>query len=352
MKEDMMLAKGRNFLQAALESKYAVGAFNANGAEYVQAITQAAQEEGAPVIVQISPGAIRYLGLDIASAIAKTAAGLVEVPVVLHLDHGVTYEQNINAIEAGFTSVMYDGSSNPLEENIKVSASIVKKAHPRGIPVEAELGKIPKIEDYADMLPPDYDYTLPPPWRVQKEVIKLMAKPDDVERFLEETGCDSLAAAIGSIHGMKNDVQPLCIERLREIRKRCPDIPIVCHGSSGVIQTRKDLEAMKAKLKELHKQGQAKDIVIPDGWGCMQEAIEEGLAKINIATAISMAFLEGMKAVWDADPEQKDSRKITGPGRDKMKDTIKDYMKLFGCSGRIAVSDIEEEVEEDTEVPE
>lgn len=334
-----MLANGRDVLQAALDGKYAVGAFNANGAEYVQAITWAAQEEGAPVIVQISPGATRYLGLEIAVAIVKTAAALVEVPVVLHLDHGVTYEQNIDALNAGFTSVMYDGSSHPLEENIEVTASIVKEAKPRGIPVEAELGKIPKIEDYFDMLPADYDYRLPPPWKVQQEVIKLMAKPDEVEKFVEQTGCSSLAAAIGSIHGMKNDVQPLCLERLREIRNRRPDIPIVCHGSSGVIQTREDLEELKAEGAEIRP-----------GWGCMQDAIEEGLAKINIATAISMAFLAGMKEAWD--PTQKDSRKITGPGRDAMQEKIKSYMQLFGCAGRVTVSTPEEKVEEGPEAPE
>jgi len=335
-----MLANGKDVLQTALEGKYAVGAFNANGAEYVQATTQAAQEEGAPVIVQISPGAIRYLGLEIAVAIVQTAAESTQVPVVLHLDHGITYELNIKALEAGFTSVMYDGSAEPFEKNIETTALIVKEAQPRGIPVEAELGKIPKIEEYADILTSDYDYSLPPPWKVQKEVIELMAKPDDVEKFIEKTGCDSLAAAVGSIHGMKKDVQPLCIERLREIRKRRPDIPIVCHGSSGVIRTREDLEALKAEGAE-----------IPDGWGCMQDAIEEGLAKINIATAISMAFLAGMKAAWDTDPTLKDSRKITGPGRDAMKEKIKNYMKLFRSSGRIAVS-TEEEPEEGPEAPE
>jgi len=335
-----MLANGKDVLQAALEGKYAVGAFNVNGVEYVQAITQAAQEEGAPVIVQVSPGAARYLGLEVAVAIIKTVAELTEVPVVLHLDHGITYELNIKALNAGFTSLMYDGSAEPFEKNIEITASIVKEAHKRGIPVEAELGKIPKIEEYTDMLPADYDYSLPPPWKVQKDVIDLMAKPDDVEKFIERTGCDFLAAAIGSIHGMKSDVQPLCIERLRKINERCPNIPIVCHGSSGVIRTREDLEALKAKGAE-----------IPDGWGCMQDAIEEGLAKINIATAISMAFLAGMKAAWDVDPTQKDSRKITGPGRDAMKEKIKDYMKLFGSSGRIAVS-TEEETEEEPEAPE
>ena len=336
----MSLEIGTVVLKEALEKKYAVGAFNANGAEYVQAITQAAEEEGSPVIVQISPGATRYLGLEMAVAIVKTAANLVSVPVVLHLDHGVTYEQNINALKAGFTSLMYDGSELSLEENIAVTAAIAKEAHPLGVPVEAELGKIPKIEEFDDMLPADYDYSYPPPQEIQEKVIELMAKPEDVERFVEQTGCDSLAAAVGSIHGMEKDVQPLYLERLREIRQRT-NIPIVCHGSSGVIRTRKDVEALEAKGWKL-----------PEGWGCMEDAIKEGLAKINVATAISMSFLRGMKEAWEQNPDEKDSRKITGPGRDSMKETIKRYMQLFDSSGQIAVSPKVEEPDEGPEGPE
>jgi len=345
----MSLEIGTVVLKEALEKKYAVGAFNANGAEYVQAITQAAEEEGSPVIVQISPGATRYLGLEMAVAIVNTAADLVSVPAVLHLDHGVTYEQNINALKAGFTSLMYDGSELSLEENMEVTAAIVKEAHPLGVPVEAELGKIPKIEEFFDMLPADYDYSYPPPWNIQEEVIKLMAEPDQVEKFVSETGCDSLAAAIGSIHGMKKDIQPLCIERLREIRKRTGR-PIVCHGSSGVIRTRKDLEAVKQRVKEVRAKGI--DCRIPEGWGCMEDAIKEGLAKINIATAVSMAYLRGMKEAWDENPDEKDSRKITGPGRDAMKEIIKGYMRLFGSSGQIKVTPKAEEPKEVVEGPE
>jgi fructose-bisphosphate aldolase class II len=139
---------------------------------------------------------------------------------------------------------------------------------------------------------------------------------------------------------MKNDVQPLYLERLREIRQRT-DIPIVCHGSSGVIQTRKDLEALEAKGWKL-----------PEGWGCMEDAIKEGLAKINIATAISMSFLRGMKAAWEPNPAEKDSRKITGPGRDAMKETIKGYMRLFGSSGQITITPKTEAPEKVTEGPE
>ncbi|HIE27298.1 TPA: class II fructose-bisphosphate aldolase [Candidatus Poribacteria bacterium] len=336
----MSLEIGTVVLKEGLEKRYAVGAFNANSAEYVQAITQAAEEEGSPVIVQISPGATRYLGLELAVAIVKTAAEMVSIPAVLHLDHGVTYEQNINALKAGFTSLMYDGSELPLEENIKITASIVKEAHLRGVPVEAELGKIPKIEEFEDMLPADYDYSYPPPQDIQEKVIELMAKPEDVERFVEQTGCDSLAAAIGSIHGMKNDVQPLYLKRLREIRQRT-DIPIVCHGSSGVIRTRRDVEELEARGYKLS-----------EGWGCMEDAIKEGLVKINIATAVSMSFLRGMKEAWNKNPNEKDSRKITSPGRDAMKETIKGYMRLFGSSGQIAITPKTEELEEVTEGPE
>ena len=139
---------------------------------------------------------------------------------------------------------------------------------------------------------------------------------------------------------MKKDVQPLYLERLRKIRQRT-DIPIVCHGSSGVIRTRKDVAELEAKGYQL-----------PEGWGCMEDAIKEGLAKINIATAISMSFLKGMKEAWEPNPAEKDSRKITGPGRDAMKETIKGYMRLFGSSGQIVITTKTEEPEEVTEGPE
>jgi fructose-bisphosphate aldolase class II len=319
---EMPLVNGREVLEAAVKGKYAVGAFNANSMEYVQAIIEAAEEEQAPVFLQISQGAIRYAGLEMAVAMVKVAAEQASVPVVLHLDHGTDFDQNIKCLRAGFTSLMFDGSDLPLEENKAITRKIVEVAHAVGLPVEAELGKIPRIEDFKDLLPPDYDFRSPVPPSVLEKVVDLMAKPEDVEDFVSYTQCDSLAAAVGSIHGMKEDIQPLCIERLKQIRERT-NIPLVSHGSSGIIPTWE-------RFEELKKQG----FEFPEGWGPLEEAIKYGIAKINVATEISMSFLEGMKKAWDKNPGEKDSRRITGPGRDAMKERIKWYMRLFGCSGK------------------
>jgi fructose-bisphosphate aldolase class II len=320
-----MLANGKDVLQAALEWRYAVGAFNANGMEFVQAIAWAARDLKAPVVIQISPGATKYCGLDMAVAMTRVVAEEVPVPVVLHLDHGTTYEQNIACLEAGFTSLMFDGSELTFEENIAITAPIVKEAHAHGVPVEAELGHIPATEDYEHLLPTDYDWSYPLPREIQEDVVRQMARPDQVEEFVERTGCDSLAAALGSVHRMKGDVQPLYLERLREIRARTP-IPIVCHGSSGVIRT-------QAQLQEgIENRGWQ----IPEGWGSMEEAIAEGLVKINVATAISMAYLRRIDEVRAADPREKDSRKVLGPGREAMQKAVGGYIRLFGSVDKAA----------------
>jgi len=315
----MALTTTKEILTKAQQGRYAVGAFNANNMEAVQAIVEAAEEEQAPVIVQISPGAIAYAGMEFISATVRIAGELASVPVALHYDHGTDYEGNIQCLRAGFTSLMFDGSGLPLEDNIRVSARIAEAAHACGIPLEAELGKIPKIEDYEHLLPSDYDYSSKLPPRVQAEVAELMADPDQAEEFVDKTRCDSLAVAIGSVHGMKRDIQPLNIERLAALRERT-GVPLVLHGASGVLRTREDAERTELPL-ESHE-------------GTLQEAIQRGLAKINVGTEINLCLIRGMKQAFDQDPKVKDMRRVMLPGKNEIKKAVRSLIGLFGSSGR------------------
>ncbi len=303
----MPLVTSKEMLIKATEGGYAVGAFNANNMELVQAVIETADEMKSPVILQVSQGAIKYAGLEFATLLVKTAAELASVPVVLHLDHGTDFEQNVLCLRAGFTSLMYDGSANPLDENIRITRKITEIAHACGIPVEAELGKIPKIEDNLS----------------EEEVVKLMANPNDAARFVEETQCDSLAAAIGSVHGMKEDIQPLNIQRLDEIRSKT-HIPIVLHGSSGVLKTRKDAEEKGIRLKDYE--------------GTVEDAIKHGVAKINVATELSLTFIRAMKAELEKNPGEKDMRKILLPAKNAVKAAVRGYIELFGSAGKAEVS--------------
>lgn len=299
----MPLVTSKELLERAQAEGYGIGAFNANNMECVQAVIETAEEEQSPVILQVSQGAIAYAGLEFASMLVKTAAELATVPVVLHLDHGTDFLQNVRCLKAGFTSLMFDGSSLPLDENIAVTAKITEIAHACGVPVEAELGKIPKVEDNL----------------TQEQVVALMADPAQAERFVEQTDCDSMAVAIGSVHGMKESIQPLNIERLDEIKRRT-GIPLVLHGASGVLCTRADAAAKGVKLESYE--------------GTIEDAVKHGISKINVATELSMAFLRGMKEAFDARPGEKDMRKIILPGKKAVKDVVRFYIKLFGSGGK------------------
>lgn len=299
----MPLVTSKELLERAQAEGYGIGAFNANNMECVQAVIETAEEEQSPVILQVSQGAIAYAGLEFASMLVKTAAELATVPVVLHLDHGTDFLQNVRCLKAGFTSLMFDGSSLPLDENIAVTAKITEIAHACGVPVEAELGKIPKVEDNL----------------TQEQVVALMADPAQAERFVEQTDCDSMAVAIGSVHGMKESIQPLNIERLDEIKRRT-GIPLVLHGASGVLCTRADAAAKGVKLESYE--------------GTIEDAVKHGISKINVATELSMAFLRGMKEAFEARPGEKDMRKIILPGKKAVKDVVRFYIKLFGSGGK------------------
>ena len=284
----MPLATTQEMLQAALEGHFAVGAFNANNMEMVQGIVEAATEERAPVILQVSQGAIRYAGLPFAAGLVKIAAANTDVPVALHLDHGTDFEQNVLCLREGFTSLMYDGSSLPLDENILISRRVCDIAHICGIPVETELGKVLKRG------------------ATPEEVEAAMAQPEEARHFIEATGADSLAIAIGSVHALLAQAADLDIARLKAIRQAIPSTPLVLHGSSGV--------------KE-------------DNIG---EAIENGICKVNVATFLSQAFTYALFDHLKAHPGDEDPRTHLMPAREAVKERVRAKIRLFRSSGTIA----------------
>jgi|YelNatPaOPRAMG01_1025707.scaffolds.fasta_scaffold16926_3 fructose-bisphosphate aldolase class II len=284
----MPLVTSKEILQRAFEEHYAIGAFNANNMEQIQAIVEAAQEERAPVILQVSQGAIRYAGLEMAAGMVKIIASQVDIPVVLHLDHGTSFEQNILCLRAGFTSLMFDGSKLPFEENVAITRKICEVAHAVGIPVEAELGQVLQITDKV----------------TPEDVERAMTDPDQAAEFIKLTGADSLAVAIGSIHAMRSQEATLDIDRLKAIRKKV-NVPLVLHGSSGV------------KNESL------------------LEAIENGISKINVATYLNQAFMRGLREGLEKMPDEVDPRKVLAISREYVKEAVREKIRLFGSAGRI-----------------
>jgi len=243
------------------------------------------------VILQASQGAIKYAGLDMIVAMVKAVAEKAKVPVALHLDHGTDYYQNIKCLRAGFTSLMYDGSKLPFDENVKMTKKVVEMAHACDIPVEAELGQIGKMGDSDE------------PGVALEKVKESMAVPEEAAKFVELTEIDFLAAAVGTIHGCRTPFAKLDIPRIERIRE-LTGVPLVLHGASGV----NDDEVRKG--------------------------ITAGICKINIDTRIRMIFTKKMKKMLEENPNQIDPRKILGPAKDAAKEIISDRMRVFGCCGK------------------
>lgn len=274
-------------LQQAKKEGYAIGAFNANNMEIVQAIIETAEEERAPVILQASQGAIQYAGVDYIAAIVRVAAEKATVPVALHLDHGTSFEQNVECIRAGFSSVMFDGSKLPLQENIAITKRVCEVAHIVGVSVEGELGQIPKSGENI----------------TREQLEKMMANPAEAEEFVKKTGVDALAIAVGNVHGMKTQEAQIDIARIEKIRK-LTDIPLVLHGASG----------------------------IPDE--SVKKAIKAGICKINIDTELRKAFVRGINTVIKENPNEIDPRKILGKAKAEMKEAVHEKIRLFGCNNK------------------
>ena len=282
----MSLVTTKELLLDAQKNGYAVGAFNVENMEMVQAVVAAAEELRSPVILQTTPSTVKYADLAYFYANAKVAADKATVPVVMHLDHGNSFDLALRAYRAGYTSIMIDGSHESFEDNIKVSKAVADACHAAGVPVEAELGKVGGKEDDLDGGDGD-PYT----------------DPAQAVEFVERTGIDSLAVAIGTAHGVYKGEPKLDLDRLAEIRKAV-DIPLVLHGTSGV----------------------------PDE--TVKECVKRGICKVNYATDLRIAFSKGVNEVLKADPGVFDPKKYGAAGREKVKEYVKNKIMVVGSNGR------------------
>ena len=304
-----MLVTNKELLLPAMQKGYAVGAFNIQNLESLLAVVEAAVEEKSPVIVAVTPSSIKYGGLAYLTKIVRTAAESAPVPMSLHLDHGKDFETVSKCVEAGFTSVMIDGSFLKFEENVALTKRVVDLAHAKGVSVEAELGRLAGVEE-----------------STVEEREAVLTDPDSAKEFVEQTGVDTLAVAIGTSHGaykFKGEAK-LDFERLRLIRERV-NIPLVLHGASSVPQW-----IIQKAVKYGAELAGAKGI--PEEH--IKKAISLGISKINIDTDLRLAFTATIREVLSTKPKEFDPRKILGPAKEAMKEVVKSKMRLFGSSGK------------------
>jgi fructose-bisphosphate aldolase class II len=304
-----MLVTNRDLLVPATRKAYAVGAFNINNLEAALAVAEAATEEKSPAIVAVTPSAIKYAGLPYLSKIVRTAAESAPVPMSLHLDHGEDFETASKCVAAGFTSVMIDGSHLSFEDNIALTKKVVDMAHPKGVSVEAELGRLAGVEE-----------------KTVEEKEAILTDPNVAKEFVDRTSVDALAVAVGTSHGaykFKGEAK-LDFERLKTIRDKV-DLPLVLHGASSVPAWIIEKAAKYGAQLEGAKG-------IPEEH--IKKAISLGIAKINIDTDLRLAFTAAIREVLTNSPKEFDPRKILGPAKEAMKEVIRGKMRLFGSSGK------------------
>ncbi|WMJ78564.1 MULTISPECIES: class II fructose-1,6-bisphosphate aldolase [unclassified Sedimentibacter] len=308
----MSLVTSKEMFKKAYEGNYAVGAFNVNNMEIIQGIVDAAKQEDAPLILQVSAGARKYANPIYLRKLVEAAIEDSGLDICLHLDHGEDFEICKQCVDGGFTSVMIDGSKYPFEENIELTKKVVEYAHSKGVVVEAELGKLAGVEDAVKVNSKDATYT----------------DPEQAAEFVERTGVDSLAIAIGTSHGAyKFKGNPnLDFERLETISKLLPDFPLVLHGSSSVPKEFVDL---------CNKYGGK----IPGAAGVPEEMLRRaskmGVCKINIDTDLRLAMTACIRQLLVESPSEFDPRKYLGPGRTAIKDMVAHKMKnVLGCSSK------------------
>ncbi len=311
----MPLVDTKKMFEMAYKNGYAIGAFNVNNMEITQGIVDAIAEEKSPLILQISRGARSYASMNYLKAIIDCAvAEHPEIPICMHLDHGDTFESCKQCVDDGFTSVMIDASHSSFEENIALTKQVVDYAHAHGVVVEAELGKLGGIEE--DVVGVSAD-----------DVMNHLTDPDQVVEFVEKTGCDSLAIAIGTSHGaFKFKSAPkLAIDVLEKVEQKLPGFPLVMHGSSSVLKEFKDL---------INKYGGD----MPDAMGVpedsISEAVKKAVCKVNIDTDLRMALTAKIRQVFCESPAEFDPRKYLGPGRQAIKDMVKHKLHVLGCAGK------------------
>ncbi|MBQ1776346.1 MAG: class II fructose-1,6-bisphosphate aldolase [Erysipelotrichaceae bacterium] len=321
----MPLVTSKEMFEKAYNGGYAIGAFNVNNMEIIQGITEAAKECNAPVILQVSKGARAYANRTYLVKLVEAAVIETGLPIVLHLDHGDTFETCKSCIDDGFTSVMIDASSKPFEENIAITKQVVEYAHAHGVVVEAELGTLAGVEDEVSVSAEDSSYT----------------RPEDVEEFVRRTGCDSLAIAIGTSHGAykfrpeqctRNEEgilvpPPLRFDILEEVSKRLPGFPIVLHGSSSVPQE---------YVKMINENGGN----MPDAVGVpedqLRQASKMAVCKINIDSDLRLAMTGTIRKFFNEHPEKFDPREYLKPARENIKQLVKHkIVDVLGCDNKI-----------------
>jgi fructose-bisphosphate aldolase class II len=309
----MALVTTTDMFKKAYAGGYAIGAFNVNNMEIIQGIMEAAGEEKAPVILQVSAGARKYARHAYLVKLVEASLEYTDIPVALHLDHGADFEICKACIDGGFTSVMIDGSKHSFEENIALTKKVVEYAHAHGVVVEGEIGKLAGIEDDVNVSAEDSSYT----------------RPEEVEEFVGRTGVDSLAIAIGTSHGafkFKPGQKPqLRFDILEEVEKRLPNFPIVLHGASSVSQEYvKIINANGGKLDDA--------IGIPEEM--LRQAARMAVCKINIDSDLRLAFTAGVREYLFKNPNHFDPRQYLTPARENIKTLVRHkIVDVLGCSG-------------------
>ncbi len=320
----MPLVTSKEMFEKAYNGGYAIGAFNVNNMEIVQGITEAAADLKAPLILQVSKGARAYANHTYLMKLVEAAVIETGLPIVLHLDHGDSFETCKSCIDGGFTSVMIDASSKPFEENIAITRQVVEYAHDRGVVVEAELGTLAGVEDEVKVSAADSSYT----------------RPEEVEEFVSRTGCDSLAIAIGTSHGAykftaaqctRNEKgilvpPPLRFDVLEEVSKRLPGFPIVLHGSSSVPQE---------FVKMINENGGN----MPDAVGIPEEQLRKAasmsVCKINIDSDLRLAMTATIRKYFVEHPDHFDPRQYLKPARAAIKAMVAHkIVDVLGCDGK------------------
>ena len=311
----MPLVTTKEMFEKAYKGGYAIGAFNVNNMEIVQGITEACAEEKAPVILQVSKGARAYANHNYLVKLVEAAIMCnPELPVALHLDHGPDFETCKSCIDGGFTSVMIDASSNPFEENVEITKKVVEYAHAHGVVVEAELGTLAGVEDDVKVSAEDSSYT----------------RPEEVAEFVEKTGCDSLAIAIGTSHGaykFKPGTKPqLRFDVLHECEKMIPGFPIVLHGSSSVPQE---------YVEMINKFGGAMPGAIGVPEDQLREAARSAVCKINIDSDLRLAMTGTIRQFFAEHPDKFDPREYLKPARANIKELVRHKLvDVLGCNGK------------------
>lgn len=283
----MSLVTTKELFKAAQKGHYAIGAFNVENMEMVMAVLAAAEEAQSPVIMQTTPGTINYAGLDYYLANVTAAANRTKVPVVMHLDHGDSFDRAMQAYRVGYTSIMIDGSKLPFEENITLTKSVTDACHPGGVPIEAELGHVGGKEDDMEGGDAANPYT----------------DPKQAQEFVERTNCDSLAIGVGTSHGVYKGTPHVKVELVKEIANLI-DTPLVLHGTSGV----------------------------PDDQ--VSACVAAGICKVNYATDLRIAFTKGVKAYMKENPDAFDPKKYAAQGMAEVKQYVLQKMQVVGSVGK------------------